>query len=469
LSAENFLVAFARVVAPAGYGERMSRRRKLRTSIVGFGALIVVLVGTLISAPAASADTVSDAVMGLQSSPPIYTGDPDAVISKNTVSTALPGFARIAIVASGSGSPEGLAQQIGARLDPNGSLGLVVAVVSGNSFGAASSRYCAGYAETKAEQAVSDHSAQLKAGGDHPDLSSLIIDFGSLVATGPEAHSSACGTASGTDTAGKGGSGSSTAWIWLLVIVALLAGGVTALVVRSRRKARRKLADARAQVDPYLDRLANELSTLDAGDNEVARQALADASERYTSAGAQLQNATSIARLVAARQTILQGLYATRTARGALGLDLGPPLPPITDDASQLNEAQPVTVQGQTFQGYPNYSPNAPYYYGGGYGVPGGWYGSPFWETLLFTSVLTGGFGGWGFGGFGGGGYNTGYGTGYDSGYQAGQDSSQGDSGSNWGGGDWGSGGGGGDWGGGGGGGDWGGGGGGGSDGGASW
>ena len=78
-----------------------------------------------------------------------------------------------------------LAQQIGARLDPSGSLGLVVAVVSGRSFGAASSRYCAGYAEAKAAQAVSDHSAQLKAGGDHPDLTSLIIDFGSLVKSGP--------------------------------------------------------------------------------------------------------------------------------------------------------------------------------------------------------------------------------------------------------------------------------------------
>jgi hypothetical protein len=442
----------------------MSRRGKVRTSVAGLAALLACAVVALVGAPAASADTVSDAVAGLQASPPIYVGDQGAVISQNTVSAALPTFARIAIVASGSGSPQGLAQQIGARLDPSGSLGLVVAVVSGRTFGAASSRYCAGYAAAKAAQAVSEHSAQLKAGGDHPDLSSLIIDFGTLVASGPIAHTSACGSASGTDTAGKGGSGSSTAWIWLLVILVVIAGGVTALVVRSRRKTRRQLADARAQVDPYLDRLANELNTLDPGNNEVARQALADASERYTSAGAQLHNATSIARLVAARQTILQGLYATRTARGALGLDLGPPLPPITDEASQLNEAQPVTVQGQTFQGYPAYSPNAPYYYGGGYGVPGGWYGSPFWETLLFTSVLSGGFGGWGFGGLGGGGYNAGY----DSGYQAGQDSGSNDSGSNWGGGDWGSGsGGGGDWGGGGGGGDWGGGGG--SDGGASW
>ncbi len=247
-------------------------------------------------------------------------------------------------------------------------------------------------------------------------------------------------------------------------ILAVLVGGIGALVFFARRKNRQKLADARAKIDPYLDRLANEVNTIDAKDNAVARQAMADASERYTSAGSQLQSATSIARLIAVRQTVLQGLYAARTARGALGLDLGPPLPPITDEADQLNEARPVTVQGQTFQGYPNYSTNAPYYYGGGYGVPGGWYGSPFWETLLLTSVLTGGFGGWGFGGFGGGGY----GAGYDQGYQAGEntDDNANDSGAGWGGGDWGGGGGGGDWGGGGGG-DWGGGGGG--DGGASW
>jgi hypothetical protein len=116
----------------------------------------------------------------------------------------------------------------------------------------------------------------------------------------------------------------------------------------------------------------------------------------------------------------------------------------------RLTEESEVTVGDKTVRGYPDYTPGAPYYFGGGAGYGAGWYSFPFWETLLIGSAL----GGWG-GGWGGGGYDAGYNQGYD----AGQDQNDGN------GGDWG--GGGGDWGGGGGGGDWGGGGGG--DGGGGW
>ncbi len=251
-----------------------------------------------------------------------------------------------------------------------------------------------------------------------------------------------------------------------MVLVALLALAVW-LYLRSRRRreqriAQRSLSDARAQVTPYYDRLANEVNTIDPGDNATARQAMADASERFTSAGGQLAAADSLEKYAQARRTTLEGLYAARTARTALGLDPGPQLPPIAQSTGEhLSRPQEVTVQGQTFQGYPAYTPGAPYYYGGGYGVPGGWYGVPFWETLLLGSVLTGGFGG-GWGGFGGGwgGYGAGYDTGYDAGYNAGEDvgdRSGGGWGDSGGGGDWGNGGG---WGDSGGGGDWGGGGG---------
>jgi hypothetical protein len=156
-----------------------------------------------------------------------------------------------------------------------------------------------------------------------------------------------------------------------------------------------------------------------------------------------LDTADSVEKYAQARRATLEGLYAARTARKALDLDEGEPLPPVADTAGdQLSEPQEVTVQGKSYQGYPDYRPGAPYYYGGGYGVPGGWYSTPFWETLLIGSVLAGGFGGWGGGG---------YGAGYDSGYEAGRDSADTSSGGDWGsgGGDWG--GGGGDWGGGGG------------------
>ena len=241
------------------------------------------------------------------------------------------------------------------------------------------------------------------------------------------------------------------------------AGGVGALVWRRRRKDRRALADARAEIQPYYDRLAGDVTSLQPGSNDIARQALSDASERYNSGGSQLASASTLAQLGAARRSILEGLQATRTARQALGLDPGPELPPLVQtNAPQLSGAQQLTVGGQTVQGYPSYTPGAPYYFAGGGGYPGGWYSMPFWQTLLIAEALSPGWG-WGFGGWGGG--WGGYGAGYDSGFDAGRDSA--DHGSvN--GGDWG-GSGGGDWGGGGGG-DWGGGGGGGGDsGGGSW
>ncbi len=68
-------------------------------------------------------------------------------------------------------------------------------------------------------------------------------------------------------------------------------------------------------------------------------------------------------------------------------------------------------------------------------------YGTPFWETLLIGSVLTGGLGGWGGGGFGSG-YDSGYQTGYDAGQNAADDQGAGGVGADWGsgdvGGDWG-------------------------------
>ncbi|HEV2887006.1 MAG TPA: hypothetical protein VGX49_08870, partial [Jatrophihabitans sp.] len=138
-----------------------------------------------------------------------------------------------------------------------------------------------------------------------------------------------------------------------------------------------------------------------------------------------------------------------RTAREALGLDPGPELPALAQsNAPQLSQAQQVDVGGQVVQGYPTYTPGAPYYFAGGGGYMGGWYSMPFWQTLLIAEALTPGWG-WGFGGWGGG--WGGYGSGYDSGFEAGRESAEHDSGGgDWGGGDWG--GGGGDWGGGGGG-----------------
>ena len=117
------------------------------------------------------------------------------------------------------------------------------------------------------------------------------------------------------------------------------------------------MLDERAQVQPYFDRLAAEVSSLDPAGNPTARQALADASERLNSAGSQLSGASRPAQLQAARRTTLEGLQAARTARAALGLDPGPDLPPMVQtQAPQLTEPQQVQAGGQTGAGLPELS-----------------------------------------------------------------------------------------------------------------
>jgi hypothetical protein len=260
-------------------------------------------------------------------------------------------------------------------------------------------------------------------------------------------------TRSGGDATSSSGSGSSHGGTILLVVLALAAIGGGGFVWSNRKRRQRELEGLRADVESLYNRLGSDISTLPGGNDEVAKQALSDAAERYNATGALLAHADTPGEFAAARRTAVEGLIAARTAREKLGLDPGPeiPLPPAT--GPQLTAEQKVRVGDQEYDGSPTYSPGRGHYYGGGYYngqvVPGGWYAFPFWETLLLSSVLTGGFGG---GMFGGGG-------GYERGYEEGVDDARDAGGGGGGGGDWG--GGGGDWGGGGGG-DWGGGGGGG-------
>ena len=243
-------------------------------------------------------------------------------------------------------------------------------------------------------------------------------------------------------------------------------GGGGLFYARSRRKRAAAQQGARADVESLYNRLGADVSTLSAGDDAVAKQALADAAERYSATGALLSQADTPGEFEAARRTVVEGLSAARVARTRLGLDPGPDVPPPPGSGPQMQAAGRVQVGDQAYDGSPAYAPGRSHYFGGGYlsgqMVPGGWYGVPFWESMLIGSALSGGFGG----GYGGGGYERGYEEGVEDSREARDDAGSGDGGS----GDWG--GGGGVWGGGGGGGgggDWGGGGGGGDGGGGSW
>jgi hypothetical protein len=89
---------------------------------------------------------------------------------------------------------------------------------------------------------------------------------------------------------------------------------------------------AHAEVDALLGRLGHDISTLDDGGDAANRQALADASERYNTAGAQLGQAHTAEEIAVARTVVVEGLHSTRLVRTKLGLDAGPDpaLPPPT-------------------------------------------------------------------------------------------------------------------------------------------
>ena len=417
------------------------------------GAWLVLLAG----APAALADPVQDAISALRSgSVYVAPGVDSPRIDVAAVQQAIGNRPiKIAVLPQDDfgSSPKAYdaALQIGSTLSPKEPL--TVGVVSGHSFNAASSALCQGAASNAAKSAVDANRAELQRTN---DVTAALRSFVGLVEAAPPAKSAACGQSSaGGKTDVSGEAGKSSPWPWVLGIGAIGAAGAAAggaYAVSRRRRRLKELEGRRAEVLSLYDRLGADVQNLNAGDDPVARQALADASERYTATGSQLSHADTHEEYDVARRTALEGLQAARTARIELGLHPGPELPPIAPkQGEQLTAPREVSVGGQSYQGYPEYTPGAPYYYGGGRGIPGGWYSVPFWETLLLGSVLSGGFGGWG-----GGGWDSGY----DRGYEAGREDAQ-DQGSGWdggggggfGGGDWGGGGGfgGGDWGGGGG------------------
>jgi hypothetical protein len=214
-------------------------------------------------------------------------------------------------------------------------------------------------------------------------------------------------------SSGSSGSSGSGALPWLLGAGAV--GGGAYLLARSRRRKRdhaREMEDLRADVESLYGRLGSDVETLAPGDDDTARQALADAAERYNATGALMSKADTPGEWAAARRTAVEGLTAARVVRQRLGLDPGPEIPMTRSDAPQLSTRQVVEVAEERHEGSPEYEPGHPHYFEGGYYggqvVPGGWYATPFWQTLLLSTVLSGRRGGYYGGGHGGGYYGGG-------------------------------------------------------------
>jgi len=91
-----------------------------------------------------------------------------------------------------------------------------------------------------------------------------------------------------------------------------------------RHKTDERFAAAKADVDALLQRLGRDVSTLDDGGDPANRQALADAGERYETAEVQFSKSESVAELLVARATAVEGIQCTRAVRTRLGFDPGP-------------------------------------------------------------------------------------------------------------------------------------------------
>ena len=152
----------------------------------------------------------------------------------------------------------------------------------------------------------------------------------------------------------------------LLVVVAIIAGGFW-LVRQQQATKTRELDDAKADARRWVERLGGQVLNL-VGTNDAAKQALADAAERYTAAGSQMDQARSAAQARGVTETAYEGLYYVRAARSAMGLDPGPELPPLPgqERAGAVTEDREVDVEGHRYGASPNATGRNTHYYPGG-------------------------------------------------------------------------------------------------------
>ncbi|MEV6274055.1 DUF1542 domain-containing protein [Nocardia sp. NPDC051832] len=197
-------------------------------------------------------------------------------------------------------------------------------------------------------------------------------------------------------------------WLLLLLVVAIV---VILIVMRPKATGRdlvaTELEDALADARRDNERLGGQVYNL-VPSNDAAMQALADASERHTAAGSQLDQAKTIAQARLAKMTAIEGLYYIRAARTAMNMDPGPAIPKLANQnrAGHVTEPRTIDYEGRRLTASPHPSTTTPNYYPGGMvagrPVPAGWYSEPWWRTalttgawtlgstLLFTSLFTG-------------------------------------------------------------------------------
>jgi hypothetical protein len=188
-----------------------------------------------------------------------------------------------------------------------------------------------------------------------------------------------------------------TAIFLIVLAVVVIGGGIWWSKQRAAAK-QKELDDAKAEARRWVERLGGQVLNL-VGTNEAAKQALADAAERHTAAGSQMEQAVTTEQCRLTTQTAMEGLYYVRAARTAMDMDPGPELPDLSGQrgAGKVTEYREVEVEGQQQVASPKPTEQTPHYYPGGRvagrPVPEGWYSQPWWKPALVA-------GAWGVGSF---------------------------------------------------------------------
>lgn len=185
----------------------------------------------------------------------------------------------------------------------------------------------------------------------------------------------------------------------VVVVLVVVLGGLIFVAANKRATARRnELENAKADARRWVERLGGQVMNL-TGTDEASKQALADASERYTAAGSQMDQVQTAEQARLVTKTAMEGLYYVRAAREAMGLDPGPALPEDREqiDAGRVTADRRVNVEGHEYAASARPGDGTPYYYPGGRvagrPVPQGWYSEPWWKPALVA-------GAWGVGTF---------------------------------------------------------------------
>jgi hypothetical protein len=224
----------------------------------------------------------------------------------------------------------------------------------------------------------------------------------------------------------------------LLVLIVVVAAVIVFAVYSSSKASGNRnaasLADAKADARRLIERLGGQVINL-TGTDDASKQALADASERYTAAGSQIEQATTAKQALLAKESAMEGLYYVRAARAAMGMDPGPELESLSGQksAGTVTEDRRIEFEGRDVEASPTPSQRTPNYYPGGRvagrPVPAGWYSEPWWKPALVA-------GAWGLGSvllfdamfsgmhgvdYGAQGFENGYGDGFQQGFDQGQ------------------------------------------------